>query len=416
MKLTSQSAKTTLAALFTTIFLICTTVIAQQKQAAVSTSTLAIEIVDGDSPPRFQSPVLHTPQGGLLETSVRDRIAGWKKPDGVAPLERVRIQSVMEGEAVRIKVSAVFDDSYPADAPGPKYGRSVKQIASYLVREGQSVGIDELKNFGVVPMTLRVVRATPRLEESVIESQPNLINNLKSIIVISFEKESGSSNFYRLKLQNTTSKNIIALKCVLKESDEEAGETFLQSGTVRPLIAAGASFQTPVGGSGSGGRMTPQGYVPDPPRQKTFVIDAVVFDDGTYEGDVRAAAKLESWRKGYQIQVKRVLALIQNILDSSDNDAAALEKLKSQVSNLRIDVDPSAADAIISKYPNLPKDYSKTNVISNVMRNLTSVKEMALREIEDFNESAAGTNKTGAIREWLIKAKLRYEAMLHNFG
>jgi len=46
----NQSAQSILATLFTTILLICTAANAQQKQAGTSTSTLAIEIVEDDSP------------------------------------------------------------------------------------------------------------------------------------------------------------------------------------------------------------------------------------------------------------------------------------------------------------------------------------------------------------------------------
>ncbi len=387
---------------------------AQQKQANISANPLAIEIVDADYP-TFQSAVLSdSAQGGFMETSVRKRIPEWKKPEGAAPLTNIRIRSIMEGVAVKIKISVIFDDSYPADAPGPKYGRSEKQVASYLVREGESVSINELKDFGVVPLVLKVVRATPRIEESIIQSQPILSNNLKSVAVISFEKEGTSSNFYQLTLRNLTAKNIIGLKLLSKSGDQNGGERFTQGSRNHPLMTPGGIFQTHEGGGGSGrgGRMTAQGFVADPPQQETLVIETVIFDDGTYEGNAQDAAKMEAWRRGIQIQAERVLAIIQNTLDTSTNDAATLEKYKSQISALRIDVDPSVAEEIMSLYPNLSEKYSKNNLMTDAMRYMSSTKEMALREIEEFEKLRKRTPEGSDLREWLKKAKTKYEFML----
>lgn len=410
----NQPAQRISAALFTVILLVFTTVNGQQKQPVPSTSMLAIEIVE-DEMSGFQSAVLNHPEGGMLETSVRKRIADWKKPEGAAPVTNIRMRSFMEGEAVRIKVSAIFDDSYPADTPGPKYGRSEKQLATYLVREGESVTIEELKNVGVVPMTLRVVRALPRLEEPTAQSPPNLLNKLKSIEIVGFETESSPPNTFRLTLRNMTAKNIVALNYYTERRGAGGGVTFVQGSSQRPLMTAGGTFQTHVNGSNQGGRMTPQGYVSEIPQQATLVVGTVIFEDGTYEGDVEIAVKMEAWKRGRQIQLKRVIAVIENILNASEDDVPTVEKFKSQVSSLRIDVDSSVINEICAKYPNLPEEYSKSNLMSEAMRNMKSAKEMVLRDIEEFEKSGMRASESGDSRQWLMNTKVKYEAMLRRF-
>jgi len=66
--------------------------------------------------------------------------------------------------------------------------------------------------------------------------------------------------------------------------------------------------------------------------QPSFGIEAVVFADNSGEGDVRATTYIREWRKGEKLQLKRILPLLKQILDSPDGDLSTkLRELKSQI-------------------------------------------------------------------------------------
>lgn len=401
------------AALATTVLPGLISVDAQQKQAG-SDSTFAIEIVDS-AQPGIQSPVLGPPsEGGFMETSHFKWLSTWQQPAGIAPLTRLRIRSMMEGEAVRIKVAAVFDDSEPVDAPGPKYGQTEKQIASYLAREGETVRIRELKEFGVVPVVLKVVRVKPRIDDPTPAITPKLVNNSKAVEIINFDREGPSSTFYSLSLRNVSSKNIIALNYYVDEEGGRNSQT-TQGSPGRPIMKPGATYQDHVSINGGGGRMTPQGFVPDPPQQKKLVIGTVIFDDGTYEGEVETAASIEARRRGRKIQLTRVLSALQDVLSAPEKETAeTLEKLRAQVSSLRIDVDQSLVDELIIQYPSLPREYSRNRLMQDVMSGLRNGREEALRRIQELEKLREQSSENGRLHEQLNRMKEEYESMVPN--
>lgn len=382
---------------------------AQQKSAAPT--TLAVEVVD-DEMPALQAPVLGTPEGGFLETSRFRRLSDGKQKAGSATVARLRVRALMEGEAVRIKVFAVFDDSEPVDVPGPKYGTREQYVAGYLIYEGETVNVRELTSFGIEPLLLRVVRVQLQVEEQPLAANAEIENTLKSVEVVSFTPVPASS-WYRLSLRNLTRKSIIALEIYESEQGRRGSgsQMSMQSTPGRPVIAPGAVYETQVSVSGSRVRMTPQGFVPDPPPSLTFVIGTLVFDDGTYEGEAEVAANIEARQLGQRLQIKRVLSLLGEITDAQEQDAIALEKLKTQASALRIDVDAATVNELLTRYPSLSEEYQKKRLMAEIMNGFRNGREEVLHRIVEF-EQAAG--RVG-FNTWLSRIKEQYEAMTSGY-
>jgi hypothetical protein len=166
-------------------FLLCAAAVsAQERPAQPEPRDLAVQIVGRTYGP---APVLAPPsEGGFIETIPPPQRADWKQPAGAVPLTRVRLRSRYEGAGVRVNVAVVFDDSEPADAPGPKYGPREQALASYLAQEGELVTVGELTRYGFEPLQFKLVKAVPRQPEPV-ALQPQLVNSLKSVTVVSFE-------------------------------------------------------------------------------------------------------------------------------------------------------------------------------------------------------------------------------------
>src|SRR5215471_21758814 len=77
------------------------------------------------------------------------RIASWQAPAGAPPVEAVRVVSRVEGDAVRVAVSILS---------GSKAFENEQPVASYLIRETDKIRIDELKQFGIEPFEIKLIR------------------------------------------------------------------------------------------------------------------------------------------------------------------------------------------------------------------------------------------------------------------
>jgi hypothetical protein len=382
---------------------------AQQKGVAASSTLLAVERVDDDMP-GMQIQAVNSPDGGSLETGRFHRVSEWKPPAGGALVSRLKIRAFAEGDAVRIKVLVIFDDSEPIDKPGPKYGAREQPVADYLAREGETVTVRELARFGVEPLVLRVVKARPLPEEQPLAAPPEIENRLKSVEVISLTPDPASPNGYKLALRNLTQKNIVALEVYESEGGKRGGlsQTVMQFMPGRALIAPGAIFETRLGTGGTPGRWTPQGFVPDPARLLTFAVGTIVFDDGTYEGEPSVAANIEAGQVGLRLQRKRMLSLLNQITDAPGLDVkATLEKLKSQVAALRIDVDEAVLNKLLARYPSLSEERHRKRLMSEIMSGLKNGRQELLSRIGEF-ERAEGRIEFG---KWLGGIKEQYAEM-----
>jgi hypothetical protein len=370
----------------------------QQKSGTPRQPILAVEIVDGRQ--RIPMPVFWPPsEGGLAVMGTTKPLADWKKTDDGPPLTGIRINGIMEGDAVRIKITAVLDDSYPVDAPGPKYGRTEKPLGSYLAREGETVKVNELTAYGFEPLVLKVVKTVPPVEEPRVDfTPPEVINNLKSVEVVTFVPEPSLSNHYQLTVRNVSAKNIIALDLYQPMERGRSAVTSLSGDPSRPVMKPGETHREMLAET-RGSQRTAQGLVPEPLSHK-FIVGTVVFDDETYEGETDTAMTIIATRTGNRVQLTRAVSLLQKVLEAGEQDPAAmLERLRSEVSGLRIDVEPQLVDAFIARFPELPKTYNRTNVTQNVMRGLIDGRQNVLSRIKDIAD-ASGRDQPSISAVW----------------
>ena len=309
------------------------------------------------------------------------RIAGRQGPEGEPPLTRVRLRLAREGDAVRIDVGAVLDDSYPADAPGPKYGPRVVWVASHLAREGETVSVG-LKRYGFEPLVLTVMEAQPEPEAPLIPAPARAASRLKSVEVVSFLTEGAQMERGRVVLRNVSRKNITALAV-------SVGGHFTQMAYhagLRSLVASGGTYETEVS-LGRGGRETPGGFEPEP-QPDALVVSMAVFEDGSYEGDVETAAAMVARLKGRSVQFARVLGLLRNVLDADSPPAAdAVARLKAEVGGLRIDVEPPVLEALVARFPELPTPAARKLIAEAVVNELRGTRGEALRMLEEVERA-----------------------------
>ncbi|HUE82323.1 MAG TPA: hypothetical protein VMM84_09440 [Pyrinomonadaceae bacterium] len=160
----------------------------------------------------------------------------------------------------------------------------------------------------------------------------------------------------------------------------------------------------------TGDRVMPPGTTDDlelPPRETTphIAVLAVMFADGSIEGDPAIVTELTEWRSGIKLQLSRAIPLIEAALQSPDvNTSIALDRLESQISSLSVETDTIPVSSSETQGP----DQEEARLTYRVISGLRSARDDLLTNIRLLRERANkhGTHKQ---RERLLELKQRIE-------
>ena len=115
---------------------------------------------------------------------------------------------------------------------------------------------------------------------------------------------------------------------------------------------------------------------------------------------------------GSREQLGRVVPLLRRASEEADGDTSAgiLAGLKEEVSRLGEEGSAARLKELEGRFPTLDEGGRKN--LDNFMRSgLHKVKATLLKEIEAF-EGSGQPSGGGAVREWLLKSRERYEKWL----
>lgn len=163
-------------------------------------------------------------------------------------------------------------------------------------------------------------------------------NKVKSINVVSVEKDSGNVSIV-LSLKNESDKKITAYMVAAGDSLTFADYAFSEEDGIssRELLKVHQEIGT---ASFEGG---PYQISPDL-RKKGIVVLAVIFEDGTTEGEPNAVENLIQYRLGGKAQIERTLSELNKIKElSEDRQLAEFDRFKSniQASSTQQEITPS---------------------------------------------------------------------------
>ena len=380
------------------LFCLCLNGAAQQQQSAQQPD-LALEVI-GSNYPTMEMPA---PNGGRGETSWFNRIKTWKPSSGESPVESLVFKFGREADLVITHLSVRLANEKEV------------LVSTYRLREAQTVTTEELSKFGLEPLRLTVVKAKPSFKVASSPIQPLLENKTKAIEVVDFYQESPPSEGFRLTLRNVSTKNIVALDLFMPSPDGNGGGgQRVQGDREHPVILPGNTSEHLIHVSG-GGRMTPDGYVPNPEVQQTLIIRTAVFDDGTFDGLVEPAAEVEAYRRGLNMQRTRILRLLQKATNvASGNGLISLDDLKEQAYALDNHVNASVALELQSLFPSL-HDKAQDWFLQNVEAGLRRGKQELLAQINEFEQMQKQAGMSMSISEWIEQTKANYEKLIHMF-
>jgi hypothetical protein len=379
------------------VLLIClagapATFFAQQSTPAPTRLALEVTFYPGRKPAFETVPGPDAKPNGAW-FGMFSRIASWRAPAGAPRIEAVRVVSKVEGDAVRVIVSTLS-------------GRALEneqQVATYLIRENEKITADELRDFGIEPFAIKLVRVTPNIALV----PPVILKGVNSLLVVNAVGNDSTLPSYRLTLLNQSSKNVVSVTI-----DVVAGEKPLITATRRGidgghLIAAGTSQDLTVLAP-SRAQGVPDAYSPASPPNQQIQIKAVVFDDGTYEGDAEAAAAVKGFRAGEKMELPRLIRLLEEALNASDGDVnQRLSNLESQVSSLSSDAEPGTIQSLAAEFPQLGA--KAVPMIKGTMEiAATTIKSDLLKEIHRMRAAEPRQLDANAYQSWLTGKKERY--------
>jgi len=383
--------------LFTFGLILPAKVCAQQEIPGPTRLALEVTFYQGRKPAYETVPGADSKPSGAW-FALFGRIASWHPPAGAQPIEAVRVISRVEGDAVRVTVSVLS---------GSKALENEQRVGTYLIRETEKISIDDLKQFGIEPFQIRLVRVNPNVPPV----PPVILKGVESIVVINAMAKETTLPSYRVILRNQSNKNIVGLGVDVIAGGKIEITSKPRGIDGQPLIPAGGEYWLTVRAPNRA-LPTPGGFEPTSPSDQQIQIKTAVFADGTYEGDAEAAAAVRGYQAGEKMVLPRLIPLLEGALNSSNaNLPEALRQFESQVSAVVTDADPQIVQTLTADFPE--DSVARSREIKATMEvTATTIKSNLLKEIHMLLNERAQSLNSDLYRTWLTKTRERYEKWL----
>jgi len=372
------------------MLLVCLTCVAQQQQKSAE---LAVRINNGNERP-WEILAFNGGGGGMANFK---RLSSWVSSAHESPVTQILFKIDREADLVITHLSVTLANEKHVS------------VGTYRLRENEKATTHELTKFGIEPLILTVVRATPTVVDSSPAIQPLLENKTEAIEVVNFYREVNPAGF-RLVLRNNSSKGIVAVDLFIPSPDGNGGGGQRSEGYGRdPAIGPGATADYFISVSG-GGRNTPNGFVPDPPAQKALLIRTVVFDDGTYDGMIDIAVEITARRMGRKLQGLKIISLIEEMMRAEQAKSPLdLNNLRERIYALNTTVESTYIRKLLALFPSLGEKANDA-MQSNLAEGLREGKRSFLSAIDLFEENSKRGAKVTLV-EWLDEMKTHCEKL-----
>jgi len=336
--------------------------------------------------------------GGVYANDRLRRVVGWTPTTEVpVAVSVLKVEFWLEQSAVRLEVLAYLGEIAPGSRP-PEWEKLQKiKIASRLAHEHETVTLDEARTVGIEPFQVRVARANPW---SV--GPPEVINRTQALTV---EGSAEQRPAYFVRIRNVSAKTITAIQWYGVANGRRLGGAGQRG--VR-LIPAGKLFQLyqrfATSESGLPGQPNPE-----LPTQRQIVIAAVLFDDGSFEGEPDAAAAMAAQWTGETVQTSRLIQLLKNAASGDGDPATRLTKLKADITALGTNADPALAAKLLTHFPDLSDDMRQLRIAIELKAGLMFAKDNLLHEIQRFEFQQAHAPDAKDLSTWSIEMITKYE-------
>lgn len=342
------------------------------QRPPLKASDFNVEILNLDDHPHvfvlYEAPA----RGGYIAHVNLKRIGDWKPSAEVrAEASALRLHFWLEGNTPRIEVSAYLDKIAPRSNPEWEKMATTRVVLRAVALD-ETVTISETEKFGIQPFQVRAFRAQPW------SVGPPLITNKTQALNVDSVSEARPT--YTLKVRNVSHKAINAIHSYGFENDRKQGGS---GSSAANLIPAGRIFVIQQRFDLMEERLKTKAQ--SSPAKREIVIAAVVFDDGSYEGEPDVAADMAANLVGKRIQLSRVLPLLRKLVASQSQDSNQMKMLQEEIAALPEDVHSSVTDELIARFAAASEDMRNRRIKEEVRNGMRYLKNHVLRETEKFN-------------------------------
>lgn len=378
------------------VVLCFSTVTSQEPRSRRTASEFNIEILNlGVRPHVFSIPVPPARNGYYAHMELK-RVPDWKA-SGEVPVEAsaLRLEFYLEGGVPWIEITGYLGKIEPHSSRPSEWGTlGTAKVVSRALPPEETITIAETERFGIVPFQVRAFRAAPW---SV--GPPQITNKTQALTAFAITEERPS---YTLSVRNVSHKLITAIQWYGVENGRRTGGSGMSGG---PIIPAGRSFEIRLWFGFTEDKARPEAADKEPATKREIVIAAIVFDDGTFEGEADEAAEMAASMTGGRIQHFRVNRLLRNISAATGNEQAqVLKNLKRDITALSEEVDAGLVVELRSRFAEASEDMRNRRIKEEVANGLRFVKNDLLSEIEKFEYRREHSPADVDFEVWLKEA------------
>ena len=256
----------------------------------------------------------------------------------------LKLEYTVKGDTLTIAATVFFGEFDRQNTPVSLQSLPSEAAGTYSGKLNDSVVLDGLQGVGLEPITVHIVAAQ--------SDHPYLPSTRSEAPSLQVNYEPLDRSFGTVTVRNLSGKAVNAIRFGTTGETGSGSGQGADKGGLCQLIAPGASYQTQMGVPHAG-RTVNGVFVED--RQLGFVtLQAVLFADGSYEGDARYAAEMAADELGQAVQRQRIQSLAEPILTAgSAEDAARIQRIRESAVALAETPDPETVATLRAQFPNL---------------------------------------------------------------
>ena len=319
-------------------------------------------------------------------TPMFPRLKGWTPPPGQLPVSALGVSHALTTQGVSLQVSVMRGSPHQQE----------DQVDSFVLRfHQQPVRVEALREYGLEPVTFSLIPLDPTTLIA-----PGVANRTAGLAVENIETVTDPDPRYRVTIRNLTQKAAVMFFVRAFASDRLAlsGRQGHQDGS--PLIEPTGTFEFFVRGS-SHANPTANGWAPQ--SLDLLELSAVLWDDGTFEGEAEHVATSLLSYVGRRAQLRRVVDIMKNVAASNLDLAATISRLRKQFEELPLQIDDSMREEALDRLKSLaisaPKDLD-----SIIQAHLGSVRTGVLRDL-----AGAPTTSSTEFARWHRELAAQYD-------
>lgn len=343
----------------------------QQGTSAFAPARIALVTTYSDGRAHYD---LVSAKPGSFWTPYFPRDDSWRPPEGSSRVAALKVAWQLVGRDVRVVVSVL---------QGPQHERE-DLVATVLVSPGAHVVVDQLRAYGVQPVSFALVEAAP-----VVPFLPSVLSITPELEIGAVDLLSAPYPGYRVTVRNLSSKSVANFHVQGYRGAGKAHSFVPRGSAGRPAMHPGQSytFTLPL----SSGTDAPIGTRPWSPAPLDVIeIDSVLWGDGTLVGDswsTRVQRTIPG-NAGRRLQLSRAVDVLRAV---ERNDTAPEELLA----------------RIRSGFEALPA-FDATR-LADAEAGMREIRATVLDDLHRFESGRSGPHEGTDLRQWIRHTVERYE-------